>query len=156
MKLLVFSDSHGRRDLMEKALAKEEGKEIKPDGILFAGDGLSDALAYREGRSVFYAVAGNCDSAREGAGLEAVFTLQGLTIYLCHGHRWHVKMGTQRLLYRAQEVGAQVAIYGHTHRQKAAYQNGVLLLNPGALEAGKYAVLKLPKEGLPEVKLKDL
>ena len=37
MTLLVLSDSHGRPDLIEEAI-----RRVRPDGILFAGDGLRD------------------------------------------------------------------------------------------------------------------
>ena len=35
MTLLILSDSHGRPDRIEEAL-----RRVKPDGLLFAGDGL--------------------------------------------------------------------------------------------------------------------
>lgn len=156
MKLLVFSDSHGRSDLMQRAIEREQAQGASLEGLLFAGDGFTDALLYKDMFPVFYAVGGNCDSSRSEVPREQTFTLRGITVYLCHGHKWHVKLGTQRLTYRAQEVEAKIAIYGHTHRQKAAWQNGVLLLNPGAIAAGQYAVLTLPHEGLPEAELKEL
>lgn len=156
MKLLVFSDSHGRADLIQRAVRREQGSDNPPEGMLFAGDGYTDAGQYQNAFPVFYAVGGNCDSNRQEIPGEQTFTLHGITVYLCHGHRWYVKLGTQRLIYRAQEVEAKVAIYGHTHRPKAAWQNGILLLNPGSIAAGQYAVLHIPKEGLPEAELKEL
>ena len=53
--LLILSDSHGRPDRIDEAL-----RRVKPDGLLFAGDGLRD-LTYREIPCPFWAVAGNCD-----------------------------------------------------------------------------------------------
>ena len=57
MTLLILSDSHGRPDRVAEAI-----RRVRPDGILFAGDGLRD-LSYCDppvsGSCPLWAVKGN-------------------------------------------------------------------------------------------------
>ena len=93
--LLILSDSHGRPDRIREAI-----RRTRPDGILFAGDGLHD-LADCDLPCPLRAVKGNCDFSTPlivgGALLEAnseeLFTLAGIRILLTHGHHDQVKGG---------------------------------------------------------------
>jgi len=58
MNILVISDSHGRRERIEEALARQIKK---PDAIIFLGDGLRDITSAEIGDIPVYAVSGNCD-----------------------------------------------------------------------------------------------
>ena len=118
MTLLVLSDSHGRPDLIEEAI-----RRVRPDGILFAGDGLRD-LTRVEIPCPLWAVSGNCDwlSApliRNGSAFEPqteeLVTVEGIRILLTHGHKYGVKSGPTAAAYRALELGADILVYGHTH-----------------------------------------
>ena len=51
---------------------------------------------------------------------------------LCHGDRYRVDMGLISLKYRASEVGARVALFGHTHRSLVIEEDGILFMNPGS------------------------
>lgn len=51
---------------------------------------------------------------------------------MTHGHRLGVKRGLQSLYYRTQEVGAQAAIFGHTHTPFCQDIDGTWLINPGS------------------------
>jgi hypothetical protein len=147
MKLLVFGDSHGRSRAVQRMLRRAE-KGTKPDLVLFAGDGLYDALDLRyEGYHVL-AVRGNCDlAAPSDIPYELTFPVNGKTIYLTHGHRLQVKQGLSLLFARAREVDAALAIYGHTHTQTLEYREGILLLNPGALRDGGFAIVTVDDHG---------
>ena len=118
MTLLVLSDSHGRPDLIEEAI-----RRVRPDGILFAGDGLRD-LSRVEIPCPLWAVAGNCDWLTTpliiNGGVfepqtEELVTVEGIRILLTHGHRYGVKSGPTAAAYRAMELGADMLVYGHTH-----------------------------------------
>ena len=59
MTVLVFSDTHGRRDRVEELLSHHR----RADAVLFLGDGIRD-LPYEtctEGGRLFAGVRGNCD-----------------------------------------------------------------------------------------------
>ena len=67
---------------------------------------------------------------------------------LTHGHNYHVRMHLLSLVYRAREAEVQVALFGHTHAQYMSYEQGVLLLNPGALQNEKCAILTIKDGGV--------
>ena len=81
MKIIVFSDSHGKLDWMIAALEME-----RPDHIFFLGDHERDGwdLSRLYPMIPLNAVKGNCDF---GPGLEDwVVELEGVRFLLTHGH----------------------------------------------------------------------
>ena len=58
MDILVLSDSHGRRDMIEEAVHRQIKK---PDAVIFLGDGLRDMENAQIGDIPLYKVACNCD-----------------------------------------------------------------------------------------------
>lgn len=126
MKILVFSDSHGRIGLMLDAIERE-----RPQRVFFLGDN------YRDGQSLADAypdlpmelVVGNCDFC--GGPKELVVEAGGVRFLLTHGHRYYVKSGTDRLVDAAKGQGAAVACFGHTHEALNMPERGVWLFNPG-------------------------
>jgi len=136
--LLVFSDSHGTTYLERLA---EVTKFC--DEAVFLGDVLDDADEFAMYASMpMMRVAGNCDFFCRDAR-EIVVTIEGVRLLICHGDAYGVKYSMREIIRRAGEVGAQVVLYGHTHRARAEYQEGILLVNPGAMRSHEYAVLKL-------------
>ena len=91
-------------------------------------------------------VAGNCDRYSPSASLLAedeTFRLsEKHTLLLTHGHRYHVPR-TDLLSYKAEETGADVVIFGHTHCPHRSEENGILFLNPGAIRNGQYLILTI-------------
>lgn len=154
MQFLIFSDSHGNRRGIEEAIARQPSP---PDGILFLGDGVTDLAraALPDGLSV-YAVRGNCDYPAEDAPpVECLTALAGHTLFLTHGHLYGVKGGIGRLFTAGIERGADLILFGHTHRPLDAYfpagsdllaeppEKPVHLFNPGSLKNGSFGVLTL-------------
>ena len=118
MTLLILSDSHGRADCMAEAIHR-----VKPDGILFAGDGLRD-LSHCDISCPLWAVRGNCDWSHtplivgESSLLpedEELITIEGIRILLTHGHRYGVKGGLGTAAAHALSRQADVLVFGHTH-----------------------------------------
>ena len=156
MKALVISDSHGALENL-RALMVLSQTIIKPDALIFCGDGIQDVMPYRQAARMFWTVRGNCDLvAPPGIPLESSQRMEGLWVYIAHGHMHRVKHSMLSILYRAQEVGAKAACFGHTHRPMAQWEGGVLLLNPGALSDGRYAVLEIGEQGEVKAELKEL
>ena len=58
---------------------------------------------------------------------------------------YHRKGIGRELFLKAKEAGANLVLYGHSHRQAVDEQEGIILLNPGALKAGDYAVVTLDR-----------
>lgn len=146
MKVLVLSDSHGAAKRLAAVLSQVEN--MVPQALLYCGDGLGDVLPLRVRFPSFYAVRGNCDlAAPPDIPAEQSFRLNGLEFFLAHGNGYRVKRDVQTLTYRALEAGAKVCCFGHTHRPMAEWVHGVLMLNPGALQDGRYALLTLGEQG---------
>ena len=111
----VFSDSHGDQDALDVLLDKMG----YIDAACFLGDVARDA-AYLEDRLAsmpnhppLYAVRGNNDYYSACTlPWERIEEIGGVRIYMTHGHRLVSLMG---LAYKAQEIGANVALFGHTH-----------------------------------------
>ncbi len=147
MKLLVCSDSHGSRRRLCEILEKE-----CPDAFYFLGDGLRDAeyAAGRYPQMAFLAVTGNCDYRSDGGPDDWLTEVEGVRIYLCHGHLFGVKSGLSRLERRGRDLGAQLVLFGHTHRPYLQGADGVMLLNPGSVGEGlrsSYAVVSFTGGG---------
>ena len=141
MRIGVVSDSHEMSDLKLTRIASLLRKQSIAL-LIHLGDGASDGAALGRMLEVpVIGVCGNCDF-RSNLPAETVRKVEGAKLLICHGHALNVKMSLMRLQLRAEEVGACVALYGHTHIQRA--DDGlILLLNPGALPLEQYAVLHI-------------
>ena len=140
MRIVVVSDSHGATGRLSTILMVAE--QAGPIGaILHLGDGYWDLKDLEVDLPPVYQVAGNCDHFRSDT-LNFV-TLSNAKILLTHGHYQHIKEGTDDLLRLAIEEKCHAALYGHTHVQTMKWENGILLLNPGAAQDGRYAVLNI-------------
>lgn len=153
MRVIVVSDSHGATGRLSTILTVAE--QAGPiDAIIHLGDGYYDLRDLEVDLPPVYQVAGNCDLFRSDT-LDFV-TLSNARILLTHGHYQHVREGTDDLLSLALEEKCNAALYGHTHYQKMEWRNGVLILNPGAVNDGKYAVLNINRLGAIDPELHSL
>jgi len=145
MRLFVASDSHGRRHRVNAFL--REIYKNGADAIVFLGDILADAQQMRdESDCTVYAVAGNCDFGSSEAK-EIILNVPNGKLLLCHGDRYGVKQTLDLLAAHCSERGVRCALYGHTHIPSVRLVNGVLLINPGALKDGKYAIVDTDERG---------
>lgn len=125
MKILVFSDSHGRKEKMTDAV-----RRYTPDAVFHLGDHAADASVLRDLAPV-YAVRGNCDFG--GAPEEQTVEIGGKRFFLTHGHRRGVKGGTDVLRALAGENAFSAILYGHTHVPDYEFCGRTLILCPGAV-----------------------
>lgn len=127
MKLLVMSDTHKDISTMEEVI-RLYVEQV--DAIIHCGDSELEA-SYFDDKPVSV-VKGNCDYD-QGFPEEKIISLEDQTILIAHGHLYQVKSTILPLNYRAQEVGATVVCFGHSHLLGAELQNGILFVNPGSL-----------------------
>lgn len=128
--VVVVSDSHGNREAVEKLFPIFS----ESDYIIHLGDTSADgAYIRRNFPDNTYIVNGNCDFERLGED-ELTLDIEQVKIYACHGDKYGVKYGYDRLAYRAKELGCGVALFGHTHRAFERELSGVLLFNPGTVK----------------------
>lgn len=132
MRVGVFSDSHGDHQALDELLERMGAL----DAVCFLGDVARDAehlqerLAAMSNQPPLYAVRGNNDVFSTCAlPWEQLIELGGVRIYMTHGHRL---VNLMNLAYKAEECGAKVALFGHTHQALCETARGVLLLNPGS------------------------
>ena len=140
-RIAVVSDSHHDRAMMDR-LAEEL---LGVQGILHLGDNVPDAeyLAQRTGLPMAN-VRGNVEIA--GGILEIQGRLgsaEGPRFLACHGHKWGVKNGLYSLYYHALEEECPLVFYGHTHIASEMKEDGVRMLNPGALRDGNYMLFTI-------------
>jgi putative phosphoesterase len=127
MRYLVVSDNHGDRQILVDLA--EKYKE-NTDYFFHCGD--SELEATDELWSVFQVVKGNCDF---GPGFEKNLLIDTGQdkIYLSHGHLSNVRFGLTQLSLEAEEKGANMIFFGHTHQISCEMDQNRLFLNPGSI-----------------------
>lgn len=157
MNILLVSDDHGMPGF-ERAyeIAKKEYGTV--DMVLHAGDteGNSDDYYRDICKCPFYVVCGNNDFNNNSEYIIVDATTR--TIFLTHGHRYGVYAGIERLYFEASAHGADIVVFGHTHRAYHEKSDSVEMINPGSLALprgsryGSFAVLSIDNEGETVVK----
>lgn len=147
MRLLVLSDSHGRKNLLLEAV------ELHPeaDAVIFLGDGERDIEFLKEHHPEIklYAVCGNCDF-NSSLPPFLIEKFGGKTVYATHGHYESVKYSLAVLKQKVYNCSASIALYGHTHVHDTTYDDEVWYVNPGSVSTGKYAMVDITdKEIMP-------
>ncbi|HZG80068.1 MAG TPA: metallophosphoesterase [Brevibacillus sp.] len=126
MGILVMSDSHGLVREVEQVV-----KRHPVDQIFHCGDFCVDHT--RAPFSGMKLVRGNCDTTKAVA-TEAMTKWRDLNILQTHGHLFGVKSSLLRLHYRAEETGANVVLFGHSHLPVCGVERDILFVNPGSLQ----------------------
>lgn len=128
MKILCVSDTHGDSTNLKEVIKSE--KEI--DLLFHAGDKIIDVEPIQNQDFNIVKVKGNRDFQYE-EDLDKIINIKNKKILLTHGHKYRVKYGLTNLSYKAQEIEADIVIFGHTHRSLKLEQDSILYLNPGSL-----------------------
>ena len=159
MRALILSDIHGETTTLRWLLEEVWKQEGPIDAYICLGDGVRDFdnaetfIRTRDEHATMYAVRGNCDFTASHPD-RLVIHFGGLKIYLTHGHIHRVKSGLDYLISAARAEGADIALYGHTHRANVEYTTP-WLLNPGAAKDDRCALLEVVN-GKPHVKMISL
>ncbi|MFV0496710.1 MAG: metallophosphoesterase [Candidatus Fimivivens sp.] len=149
MRILVVSDTHNNFDRLYRLVLREKDRISL---LLHLGDGAQDIDDLRAVWPLMPMrfVRGNCDYT-SGAPDTAVVEVEGVRLFLTHGHLFNVKATTERLAAEARRQNAAVALFGHTHRQLCRSILGVQVINPGSLNKpcdGKfgYGIIEITQE----------
>lgn len=151
MKVLIVSDTHG----LEQNLAEALEQTGPIDQLIHLGDVEGGAEHIRElaGDAPAAIIAGNndffCDLPNE-----RIFTIGGHRIFMTHGHGYFVHSGTLYLKREARKKGADIVMFGHTHKPYMEEDNELLVLNPGSLSLPRqeghrptYIVMEIADDG---------
>ena len=140
-RLFVLSDSHGATGMLELCAQYIKGRSFHR--IIHLGDFRKDAEWLEERlETEVLGVAGNCDLFSHDLR-ETIIRMEKVNIFICHGDKYGVKTGYDRLSYHADEMTCNMALFGHTHQTFSEDVGGVMLVNPGTLLNGRAAEIDI-------------
>ena len=132
MNILLLSDSDSALSFMHYCV-----RMTYPVVIIHLADNYDDGAALKETFPDIrlYQVPGNCDRYRcpPWAAEVQMVPLDGVRLFLTHGHRHRVKQSIEELLADARKDRVQAVLYGHTHVAECHQESdGLWVLNPGS------------------------
>ena len=140
MKILVLSDSHGDKFILERIIKKERDVNM----IIHLGDGndeFEDIML--NSKITNYSVAGNCDFETT-APYTKIINAAGKIFFIVHGHTFDVKETYSKIIKAAKSENANICLFGHTHMQYKSVIDDMIVLNPGAVNYFQdYAVIEI-------------
>lgn len=145
MRLLVISDSHGRAGKVRDIIMTH----TEADAVIFLGDGERDIDSAMESfpEKKFFCVCGNCDFYSQNPESRLEF-FAGKKVLISHGHMEKVKYGDGLLFQKGAAMGADIILYGHTHRAVTDYRDGIYIMNPGTASMGEYGFVDITSAGI--------
>lgn len=148
MRVLIVSDTHKQNDAYFRVLKKQ-----KPDMVIHCGDAEGSEYALTEAADCpVHIVLGNNDFFSD-LPRELMLDVGPYKVWVVHGHNYYVSMGNERLKQEAEIRGADVVLYGHTHKPAVDRDKKVIAVNPGSLSYPRqeghrpsYIVMELDKK----------
>ncbi len=150
MRILIVSDTHRQNENYLKVV-----KRCAPiDMIIHCGDiEGSEYVIQKAATCPVEMVMGNNDFFSE-LPREREFMLGDYRVFLTHGHNYYVSMENVTIKNEALQRGADIVMYGHTHRPVIEYDNDVIAINPGSLtyprQEGRkpsYIIMEIDRDG---------
>lgn len=124
VKIIITSDAHGHFSRLERIARIHDDA----DYYLDAGDSEGRASSIIP----FISVEGNND-ASFAFPKTRVIDVYPHKIYVTHSHEFFASQRTEGLVRKAQRLGCNFVIYGHSHVPDVQKIQGVTLINPGSL-----------------------
>ncbi len=156
MKIGVTGDTHGSIQAMRQIL-----QVVEPVDYWFhTGDFSQDAGFLPQNTNLpLLSVAGNCDGSRSVSNIDEFITLEGLRIWLTHGHRYMPHRKPEELAWWGKKLEADIVVFGHTHIPFCQWFGSMLLFNPGSpasprgAQGPSYGILTLQEGEKPTGKI---
>ena len=158
LRILIMSDSHGRNENVELAIAQVREEIGEFQMLIHLGD-VGDAREIESLAGVpCYIVRGNTDYDAKLLNAN-VIEAGGHRIFATHGHLYQVDMRLDLLRFAALENDCDIAMYGHTHvPYLEEAPDDVTILNPGSISKPRqadhrytYMVMEIDDEDEDEV-----
>ncbi len=151
--ILVLSDSHGNTHYSDRALELNRDADL----IVHLGDGIADLtlslpdeteqpLLLIEGNGEYFGYIRTDRRYRSMTKKTSLIEFEGKKIFMTHGHLFNVKWSLNDLIIRGYEEGADIILFGHTHKPLCRYipagtvldrvgetVRPLLLFNPGSI-----------------------
>ena len=149
MKILIISDSHGKRERLDKVLEKAGNVDM----LIHLGDVGADVeyLRKRAGCET-HIIKGNNDYNVD-VPKEEILQIGKYKVWLTHGHKYYVNWGLERIAQEAACIGMDIVMFGHIHIPVIEYHGNVTLVNPGSISLprqenrkGSYIFMEVDQE----------
>ena len=139
LRILILSDSHGRNENVELAIAQVREEIGEFQMLIHLGD-VGDARELESLAGVpCYIVRGNTDYDAKLLNAN-VIEAGGHRIFATHGHLYQVDMRLDLLRFAALENDCDIAMYGHTHVPYLEEDpDDITILNPGSISKPRQA-----------------
>ncbi len=129
MKILIISDTHRKNENYLK-LVETLGTL---DMVIHLGDVEGSEYTIQEAVTCpVEMVAGNNDFFSDLPS-EKIFRIGKYNVMITHGHRYYIGIGSEMLKREAVAEGADIVMYGHTHRPVIDISKDIIAINPGSL-----------------------
>ena len=150
MRVLIVSDTHGRHGGLDRALQEAGNIDMLIHlGDVEGGETYIDAVADCEK----HIIRGNNDFFSE-LPREEEFCIGSHKVFITHGHAYYVSLDPEYIREEGKARGAEIVMFGHTHRPFFEDDNGIIVLNPGSLpfprqegRKGSYMILEMDQDG---------
>lgn len=150
MRALIVSDTHGRHGGLDRALQEAGNIDMLIHlGDVEGGETYIDAVADCEK----HIIRGNNDFFSE-LPREEEFYIGSHKVFITHGHAYYVSLDPEYIREEGKARGAEIVMFGHTHRPFFEDDNGIIVLNPGSLSfprqegrKGSYMILEMDEDG---------
>ncbi len=157
MKILVISDTHRRTENYRKIVDKMDDLDM----VIHLGDAEGDENIIIGAVSCpVEMVAGNNDFFCNLPS-EKMLIIGNYHVLITHGHRYYIGMGNEMLKKEAVAQGADIVMYGHTHRPVIDISDDIIAINPGSLSYPRqenrkpsYIIMELDDQGKAHFELK--
>lgn len=157
MRILIVSDTHGSVRNFDEVITREKNIDM----MLHLGDVEGDDNYMEEVLNCPVHIIGGNNDFFSQLPTEIEIRIGKYKVFMTHGHGYHVSMDTRRLKQAARARGADIVMYGHTHRPDIDLEDGVMVINPGSLsyprQSGRkatYIIMEIGDSGNAEFHLK--
>ena len=147
MKVVVFSDAHGRKIIVERILS------FNPDADYVISLGDSELpLDFLMDLNII-AIKGNYPRDA-GFAYESSLEIEGKKLFLTHGHKFGVHKTLLKLIKHTLILGSNIVLYGHTHIARVDKVNDMLVINPGSIKSSRsekspsYVILEITEDSV--------
>lgn len=125
MKIVVFSDVHGDQRVVDRILG------WNPDSEYFLSLGDTELPESYMMSNDIVMVKGNY-RGDPGFVFEREVEIEGVKIFMTHGHKYHVGRSLEPLAKLAYKNDYDLVLFGHTHILEVTKVGKVQFLNPGS------------------------
>lgn len=150
MRVLIVSDTHRQNRNYLKVLEK-----VRPiDMVVHCGDSEGSELLICESADCPVEIVSGNNDFFSSLPREREFEIGKYRVWLTHGHNYYVSMSNETLKEEALARGADIVMYGHTHKPVVERDEKIIAVNPGSLtyprQDGRkpsYVMMELDREG---------